>query len=166
MGTIHTQTITSEGSVGRLDVCQHSKVINVDISEDWLAWERRSQKQETLQGEGSTGQKLPSVRILQGRHCVLIPHNDSCSGHLDVARRATGLAGRISQITDEPRFDGADRQEILRLILKILEPVLGHSGADNLPFKALLVYLKKVETVADIPEIEPKRLAVLEQDSF
>ena len=73
IGTIHTQTITSEGSVGRLDDCQHSKVINVDISEDWLAWERRSREQETLHGEGSTGQELPSVRILQGRHCNLIP---------------------------------------------------------------------------------------------
>ena len=47
------------------------------------------------------GQKLPLVRILQGRHCNLIPHHDSCNGHLDVARRATGLAGRISQITHQ-----------------------------------------------------------------
>ena len=106
------------------------------------------------------------VRILQGRHCVLIPHHHFCNGHLDVSRRATGLAGWISQITDEPRFNVADQREILGLVLKILESVLGHSGADNLPFEALLVNLKKVETVADIPEIEPKRVAALEQDSF
>ena len=68
-----------------------------------------------------------------------------------------GLLGRISQITDEPRFKGADRQEILGLIFKIIEPVLGHSAADDLPFEALVVNLKKVKTVANIKEIVTKK---------
>ena len=73
IGTIHTETIFSEGSVGRLDDCQHSKVINVNVPEDWLARKRRSLDQETLHSEGAAKQKLPSVRSMQGGHCVLIP---------------------------------------------------------------------------------------------
>ena len=37
IGTIHSQMVICEGSVGRLDDCQHCNVIHVDVTEDWHA---------------------------------------------------------------------------------------------------------------------------------
>ena len=116
--------------------------------------------------EGATRQKLPSVSVLQDCHCVLVPHHDSCNEHVDVSRCATGLAGRISQITAEPRLEGSGRQEILGLVVKISEPVFGHAWPDDLPLEAFIVNLEKVETIANITEVEPKRVPVLEQDAI
>ena len=120
---IHAQMVFGEGSVGRLDDCQHCKVINVDVAEDWLAWERRGSR------------RLFTVRAPQDRSCRRCAF---CRPPLRSCQCATGLAERISQITDEPRFESADRQQILGVVFKIVEPVLGHSGADDLPFEALV----------------------------
>ena len=116
--------------------------------------------------EGATRQKLPSMSVLQDCHCVLVPQHDSCDEHLDVSRCATGLGGRISQITDEPRLEGSGRQDILGLVVKISEPVFGHAWPDDLPLEAFIVNLEKVETIANITEVGPKRVPVPEQDAF
>ena len=105
-----------EGSIGRLDDCQHHK-----------------------------------TEVAVGAHFAGLPLRFLC--YIMIPAMATwtypgarlGLLGLISQITDEPRFKGADRQEIFGLISKIIEPVLGHSAADDLPFEALVVNLKKGE---------------------
>ena len=163
---IHALLIHGKGTVGRLDHREHCEVVDVNVPEDMLASERRSRKQVTLRGEGSTRQKLPSMCILQGRRCVLLSHHDSCDGHLDVARRATGIARRTSQITDEPRFEAAQRQVVSGLVPMITEPAVGQPRPDDLSLEALVVHLKEVKAIGDVSEIGPKRVAVLEQDSF
>ena len=77
-----------------------------------------------------------------------------------------GLIGRINEVTAEPRLEGTNPQEILGLVLKVVEPIFGHTRSDDLPLEAFVVNLKEVETIADITKIEPKRVTVLEQDSF
>ena len=97
IGSIHAQMVFGEGSVGRLDDCQHCKVINVDVAEDWLAWVRRGSR------------RLFTVRAPQDRSCRRCAFCRAATAFMSVRDRC-GLAERISQITDEPRFEGADRQ--------------------------------------------------------
>ena len=85
---------------------------------------------------------------------------------MDVSGLATGLAGRISQVAAEPSFEGTDWQKIIGLVRKITEPVLGHARPDDLPLEALVVDLQEVEAIPDVSQIEPKRVSVLEQDTF
>ena len=113
---IHALLILGKGTAGRLDHREHCEVVDVNVFEDLLACERRSRQQETLRGEGSTRQKLPSVCILQGHHRVFVVHHDSCDGHLDVSTHMIGLVGWISQVTGEPRFEAAQRQEVSGLV--------------------------------------------------
>ena len=125
-------------------------------------------------GKGVSRSKRPfAVRAPQdrscrrwGRHRVFVPHHKSCDGHLDVSGLASGVAGRISQVAAEPRFEGADWQKIIGLVRKITEPVLGHARPDDLPLEALVVDLQEVEAISDVSQIEPKRVSVLEQDTF
>ena len=49
---------------------------------------------------------------------------------------------------------------------KITEPVLGHARPDDLPLEALVADLQEVEAIPDVAQIEPKRVSVLEQDTF
>ena len=49
---------------------------------------------------------------------------------------------------------------------KITEPVLGHARPDDLPLEALAADLKEVGAIPDVSQIEPKRVSVLEQDTF
>ena len=100
---IHALLILGKGTAGRLDHREHCEVVDVNVPEDLLAWERRSRQQETLRSEGSTRQKLPSVYILHGRHRVFVVHHDSCDGDLDVLRHVIGLVGWISQANAKPR---------------------------------------------------------------
>ena len=124
---------------------EHCEVVDVNVPEDFLAWERRSRQQQNLRGEGSTRQKLPSVCILQGRRRVVVPYHDSCDGYLDVSRRMIGFIRRIRQITAEPGLEGTGRQEILGLVFNITEPAFGHPRPDDLSLEALVVHLTEVK---------------------
>ena len=104
--------------------------------------------------------------ILQGHHRVFVVHHDSCDGQLDVSTHMIGLVGWISQLTGEPRFEAAQRQEVSGLVFKITEPAFGHPTPDDLSFEAFVVHLKEVKAVANISETEPKRVTIFEQDSF
>ena len=149
----------------RLDV---STIASTARSSTWTS------PQAGSRGKGVSGSKRPfAVRAPQdrscrrwGRHHVVVLHHKSCDGHLDASGLATGVAGRISQVAAEPRFEGADRQKILGPVHKITEPVLGHARPDALPLEALVADLQEVEAIPDVSQIEPKRVSVLEQDTF
>ena len=97
---------------------------------------------------------------MQGRHRVCVSHCDSCDG----IQARDWPCRRINEVTAEPRLECIDRQEILGPALKIVEPIFRHARPGDLPFEALVVNLKQAEAILEIAKIEPKRVAVFEQD--
>ena len=156
-------------SKARLDV---STIASTARSSTWMSPKTGSRgkgvrgNKETFYSKGSTREKLPAMCILQGRHCAFVSHHDACDGHLDVSRCTIGPVGRVSQIAAEPRFEGAGRQEVFGLIIKISETALKYSGTNDLSVEPLVVNLKEEETIAKIAKIEAKRETIVEQDSF
>ena len=69
---IYALLILGKGTAGRLDHREHCEVVDANVPEDLLAWERRSGEQETLYSKGFTRQKLPSVCILHGCHRIFL----------------------------------------------------------------------------------------------
>ena len=78
----------------------------------------------------------------------------SCDSHLDVSRCTTGLVRRVVQIAAEPGFEGAGRQEVLGVVIKIIR----HPRPDDLSLEPLVVHFQEVKTIAHITKIEAKRV--------